>query len=323
MLKTLGPFVGEFKVLDNSDEYPSGAIEGYASVFGNEDLGADVVVKGAFKKTLKENLPTGRVKFVDAHELHNGTRSIIGLVKTAKEDDHGLFFTSKLSSVQAAQDIRTKVKEGILDALSFGYSVVKSEPGPNDVRMLKELKLYEISVVPWGMNPKAAITGAKGVVSVSDLGTAPIDHLWDAGEAQKRVLAKIGGDPADWSDSDWKQYAKAFLWADNANYDKLGSYHLPVVDVVDGSMVYVWNGVRSALAAVRGARSGGTNAWSGDAGSIETQLKKLYDRFNKAFPEKGSGEEGDADFKAILSQMNDVVAAISIHNFSKSLRRKS
>ena len=36
------------------DAEPKGLIRGFASTFGNIDLGADVVDKGAFKKTLKE-----------------------------------------------------------------------------------------------------------------------------------------------------------------------------------------------------------------------------------------------------------------------------
>ncbi len=32
-----------------------GQFEGYASTFGNEDLGGDIVAQGAFSKTINEN----------------------------------------------------------------------------------------------------------------------------------------------------------------------------------------------------------------------------------------------------------------------------
>lgn len=42
----------DFKV--DATDVKSGLIRGYASTFGNIDLGDDIVEQGAFKKTLKE-----------------------------------------------------------------------------------------------------------------------------------------------------------------------------------------------------------------------------------------------------------------------------
>jgi phage head maturation protease len=48
------PFGSEVKFSgDNGD----GHIEGYASTFGNVDLGGDVVMSGAFRKSLSEDMP--------------------------------------------------------------------------------------------------------------------------------------------------------------------------------------------------------------------------------------------------------------------------
>jgi len=41
--------------LEIKDVDTQGTIRGYASTFGNVDLGLDIVDKGAFKKSLKEN----------------------------------------------------------------------------------------------------------------------------------------------------------------------------------------------------------------------------------------------------------------------------
>jgi phage head maturation protease len=66
------------------------------------------------------------------------------------------------SSVQRAQDVRTKIREGILSAVSFGYDILKSEPGQQEgTQLLKELRLHEVSIVPWGANPKAQVAGVK------------------------------------------------------------------------------------------------------------------------------------------------------------------
>lgn len=163
--KILDPDLARLEVkAANADgtEAPGGILEGYASVFDNTDLGGDIVVKGAFSKTLKERLKKKFIKLYDSHMIFEGTQAVIGVVTDAKEDDYGLWFQALFSSVQRAQDIRQKIKEGVLNALSFGYDVVKFEDNSaSKTRLLKELKLYEISVVPWGMNPKAEITAAK------------------------------------------------------------------------------------------------------------------------------------------------------------------
>lgn len=169
--KMLGPEEAKLKVLDAESGIDSGYLEGYASVFGNVDLGSEVVVKGAFAKTIKERLKKGFIKLYDSHLVYQGTDPLIGLVEDAKEDDYGLWFKARFSSVKRAQDIRTKIKEGILNALSFGYEVIKADPDESKkVRYLKELKLYEISVVPWGMNPKAAIDAVKSQVLPEGIG---------------------------------------------------------------------------------------------------------------------------------------------------------
>lgn len=160
---SLAPDAAKLLVKEDGEDPGAGTLEGYASVFGNADHGGDIVVKGAFKKTLKEGLRNGAIKLYDSHMIYSGTESIIGVVTKAEEDDYGLKFEAKFSSVQRAQEIRTKIKEGILNALSFGYDVLKYlDDESTKTRKLLELKLYEVSVVPWGMNPKALIEGVKG-----------------------------------------------------------------------------------------------------------------------------------------------------------------
>lgn len=162
--KMIGPEQAKLKVLDSEHSAQYGGLEGYASVFNNVDLGGDIVMPGAFTKTLKERLKKGMIKLYDSHLVHMGTKPIIGLVEDAREDDYGLWFRARFSAVQDAQDVRTKVREGILNALSFGYEVIKEQfDDVRKINLLKELRLYEISVVPWGMNPKAAIEDVKGI----------------------------------------------------------------------------------------------------------------------------------------------------------------
>ncbi len=157
--KIVKPDHAELKVVD---EDGAGAVEGYASVFGNIDQDGEIVERGAFTKTLNERVPAGKVKFVDFHNSLTSSEEILGVVEEAKEDERGLWFKARLSETERAQNVRTKIKENILDSLSIGYDVIEDElDRDNDVRRLKELKLWEISVVSWGANEQAGITNVK------------------------------------------------------------------------------------------------------------------------------------------------------------------
>src|SRR5690554_738163 len=121
--KFVKPQKTQLKIIDIEDGV--GYIEGYASVFGNVDYDGEVIEKGAFTKTLLEGLPSRKIKLVDFHNAWLDSDYIIGVVEEASEDEHGLWFKARFSSVRRAQDVRTKIKEGILEALSIGYEVVK------------------------------------------------------------------------------------------------------------------------------------------------------------------------------------------------------
>ena len=152
----------EFK-LDDVDS--QGIIRGYASTFGNIDLVDDIIDKGAFKKTIKEQ--RGKFPILDSH---NPSKQI-GWNLRAEENDVGLFVEGKLEiqNVQAAKEKYALAKQAVnLGApmgLSIGFSIIKAEPDDERpaVRRIKELKLYEYSIVTFPANPMAQITDAKSI----------------------------------------------------------------------------------------------------------------------------------------------------------------
>lgn len=159
----------------------AGEFEGYASVFGNVDLGNDVVVPGAFEKTLAES-SGGKVPILDHHDPEKQVGWNLG----AYEDERGLYVRGKLDlNVQLAREryslLRMASDVGGRTGLSIGYQTVKSEPDKErpQVRRLKEVKLFEYSIVVFPMNPQAAVTGVKSAD-------------WTAiGEALKKLVNKI------------------------------------------------------------------------------------------------------------------------------------
>lgn len=140
----------------------SGEFTGYASTFGNIDLGGDIVEPGAFKKTLNES--KGKIPILDHHDPERH----IGWNLSAAEDEHGLLVTGKLDlNVQIARERYSLMKMaqevGGETGLSIGYQTIKSEPDKSNpyVRRLKEIRLLEYSVVVFPMNPSAGIETVK------------------------------------------------------------------------------------------------------------------------------------------------------------------
>lgn len=133
--------------------------EGYASVFGNKDSWDDVMVQGAFSKTIKENKK--RIKVLAMHDFY----SVIGIPKTLEEDTKGLYFNAKISETQLGKDIFTLIKDKAITEMSIGYNALKWEVDRDEnsknygTRYLKEVRLWEISPVTWGANERAKIKG--------------------------------------------------------------------------------------------------------------------------------------------------------------------
>lgn len=141
----------EYKVLD------TGIFSGYASIFGNIDLGGDVIERNAFKEIVTNE--EGKVVALWQHRSDQP----VG-VADVKQDDRGLAFDGFLVMEDPlARKALAHMKAKSVRGMSIGYDVL---PGGADikesgVRILKALKLWEISIVTWGMNPLAGVLGAK------------------------------------------------------------------------------------------------------------------------------------------------------------------
>ena len=156
----------EFKV--KSVDLEEGVISGYASIFGNVDSYGDIVVKGAFSEFLKRIAETGKVIPVFYGHNMEDPKANIGRAIELYEDDRGLFFKAQLdlSGDTYGRVVYEQLKDGRLDSLSFGYSVVDAKMVDGGYELF-ELELYEISVVPIPANSEAMITEVKAGRAIS------------------------------------------------------------------------------------------------------------------------------------------------------------
>jgi len=146
---------------DDDDDKNKGMFEGYASVFGNKDLGNDVVVNGAFQKSLRTK-GARKIKMLFQHD----TKEPIGVYTQVKEDGNGLYVKGQLAmQTQKGREVYELMKMGAIDGLSVGYRVDAkgySYDERGKKRLLKEVDLMEISAVTFPMNTRARVQAVKG-----------------------------------------------------------------------------------------------------------------------------------------------------------------
>jgi len=148
----------------------SGIITGYYSSFGTLDSYNDIVMKGAFKRSIRNNGPkSGDVSKSDIFHLWNHNAQIIGKPHVLKEDDFGLYFETKVDTRREfAKDKLLMYEQGLINQHSIGYTTVKSTrvndgKGNHKHTELNEVKLFEGSSVLWGANPDTPFTGFKAM----------------------------------------------------------------------------------------------------------------------------------------------------------------
>ncbi|MCK5602292.1 HK97 family phage prohead protease [Candidatus Pacearchaeota archaeon] len=180
----------EMKAIEEDEDFFY--FEGYASTFGNVDLGDDIVERGAFLKTLKKRTP----KLLWQHKMSEP----LGVFEEALEDDRGLFVRGKMPKADSFVSGRVipQMKTGSINSMSIGFSVVVDEFDRDaGIRRIKEVVLFEASLVTIPMNPQAVVTGMKaledkieGLKTIKDVN----NYLKECGLSKKQtegILAKM------------------------------------------------------------------------------------------------------------------------------------
>jgi HK97 family phage prohead protease len=135
-----------------------GVFEGYASLFGEADLGKDVVMPGAFRDSLRKR-GAAHVRLLWQHDPGQP----IGRWLSIAEDIRGLRVRGRLNlAVSQARDIHALMRDGAVDGLSIGFRVERARAErPTGLRRLEKLDLWEISVVTFPMLPGARVETVK------------------------------------------------------------------------------------------------------------------------------------------------------------------
>lgn len=127
-------------------------VEGYISINGNRDLYGDVMLPGAFKKSLEARRKHWNFYHVDDHNF----RFHIADCRDIQEDSKGLYFKSEFYAESKA--IFEKVEDGTYNGMSFAYAELKSKrerDGDRSTNFIEEVDIIEYSSTEFPVNPLA------------------------------------------------------------------------------------------------------------------------------------------------------------------------
>lgn len=165
----------EFK-LQLKDVDDVGHFVGKAAVYGNVDLQGDKIQAGAFNHTLK--MLGGEVPVLWHHRMDNP----IGQGKLQDRSGY-LEIQGQLNldinlarEVHSLMRLREGFKKPAVSGLSIGYESVKAD-FVDGARVLKEIKLYEVSLVTIPANPRAQVSRVKRYQDMQELLTTMLREI--------------------------------------------------------------------------------------------------------------------------------------------------
>ena len=176
---------------------------GYGAVFGNEDLGGDIIAPGAFV-----GLGSRRVRMLRDHD----STKVIGVWEKVEQDDVGLRVEGMFADTPLGNETRELVRTRALEGLSIGYRTLEADRGSDGARILKAIELWEVSAVTFPMNEAAGFEAAKAFAAGN---SAPFKRILEeaardagcsareakavaaAGASQLQAMRDDGGDLSD------------------------------------------------------------------------------------------------------------------------------
>lgn len=160
----IGKQFKSFEVKELNMNSESRTISGYAAIFNNRDKVGDVLLKGCFAKSIQDRGPESqandKIIMLWQHDQHEP----IGRISVLREDEKGLYFEAVIDDVERGNQAIKQLESGTLNQFSIGYSYVWEKCEYDEARdsfIVKEVVLYEISVVSIGCNGETEYLGLK------------------------------------------------------------------------------------------------------------------------------------------------------------------
>ncbi len=264
------PVLGEITVLASAPT-PGGDFQGHT----------------VSEKTVVEPLYPGRP--IPIYWNHNYDEPPVGHAHSVAFEDGHLLAQAVLVDTARGRDLANLIRAGTVWGASVGFfgefSPIRTDRGT--ILHVDRMRLVEISLTTMPVNPHAGIVDyeIKAVVPYQDWPIHPDrKRPWDADEAEKRWRRYVSEkDFREWGRREWDRYRKGFILYDRSNPQRIGSYKLLIVDVVDGKPYAIWRGITAAANAVANPRTyRGRGLEVFDRGDIEGARRHLARYYRKA-----------------------------------------
>lgn len=162
-----------------------GTFIGYGAIFNNTDSYNDVIVPGAFNKTIKKN--PKEIKFLYQHK-HD---SPIGYFSSIEQDDIGLKIQGHfLTELEKGKEAYLLCKNNVLNSFSIGYSVKDFEI-IDKKRYLKDIDVREISLVTFPANKDAIMLSFKSQKENNEIKVAPKNTEFKEKEEREHIESNL------------------------------------------------------------------------------------------------------------------------------------
>jgi HK97 family phage prohead protease len=157
---------------------------GYAAVFNSDSQPLPFIERiapGAFRGSLRNR---NDIKLLWNHD----TGQVLGSTRAGNlrltENERGLYVEATLPRTTLANDVRELVSTGIVDSMSFGFTVARNGDewsSDGSVRTLKRINLHEVSIVAFpAYTATAGSTAVRGLDKVAKRAEVDADELADA-----------------------------------------------------------------------------------------------------------------------------------------------
>ena len=170
----------------------NGVFAGYASVFDVVDSYKDVVIPGAFVKSLQQHMDSGTMP---ALLWQHNTSEPIGVWTLMQEDKKGLYVEGRLlvDDDPLARRAYAHLKAGSVSGLSIGFKTVDEEyDRENDTMKLKEVELWETSIVTFPANTAARVENVRAadiIKNIRDFEAVLRDELGFSARKAKKLAS--------------------------------------------------------------------------------------------------------------------------------------
>lgn len=153
----------EFKDIDSKKM----TVTGYFSKFGNVDSDGDIMMPGAFKRSIADWGPDGKQRI--KHLMNHRPDQPLGRITVLKEDSYGLYYESDLVKTTFGMDFIKMAEGGIITEHSIGFNTLTESKGAMG-NEIKDVKLFEgSSLTAWGANMDTPFLGFKSEMDINEL----------------------------------------------------------------------------------------------------------------------------------------------------------